>query len=85
MRVASPWALSIGGGTKPSSMPTSSQAQRVPRSMNWRRPRRTIEELEAELEAVKAASAVQRGGAGQPKRRCQVAEALSNLGPPRCF
>ena len=39
--------------------------------------RKTIEELEAELAAVKAGP-VQRGGACQPKRRCQVAEALSN-------
>jgi hypothetical protein len=44
---------------------------------------RTIAELEAELEAVKAAVALFKWrGASQPKRRCQVAEGLSNLGYP---
>ena len=42
---------------------------------------RTIAELEAELAVAKAAvRPVQRGGASQPKRRCQVAKGLSNLG-----
>ena len=42
---------------------------------------RTIEELEAELEIVQGGRrALQRRGAGQPKRRCQVAQGLSNLG-----
>ena len=42
--------------------------------------RRRIQELEAELEMVKAAARDLRGGRGRPKRRFQVVRRMNNLG-----
>jgi transposase-like protein len=42
----------------------------------------TIEVLEAAGGREDGQRPVQQGGTGKPKRRCQVGEALSNLGPP---